>query len=64
MYVSDIQMPEIKNGSHLTVKVVVLKTCNCAPLQLAHPGGLLQFLRENLVQFHPSPLNDLPLDLC
>lgn len=42
----------------------MLKTLGCALLQLAHPGGLLQFLRENLVQFHAAPLDDLPLDLC
>lgn len=39
------------------------KTPGCALLQLAHPGGLLQFLREDLVQLHPTPLDDLPLDL-
>lgn len=49
--------------AHLTVKVIVLKTLGSALLQLAHPGGLLQFLRENLVQFHSAPLDDLPLDL-
>lgn len=49
--------------SHLTVKIFVLKALGCAPLHFAHAGGLLQFFRENLVQFHPAPLNDLPLDL-
>lgn len=49
--------------AHLTVKVIVLKTLGSALFQLAHPGGLLQFLRENLVQFHSAPLDDLPLDL-
>lgn len=49
--------------SHLTVKIFVLKTLGCAPLHFTHPGGLLQFFRENFVQFHPAPLNDLPLDL-
>lgn len=39
------------------------KTCGSALLQFAHPGGLLQFLREDLVQLHPTPLNHLPLDL-
>lgn len=39
------------------------ETPGCALLQLAHPGGLLQFLREDLVQLHPAPLDDLPLDL-
>lgn len=41
----------------------MLKTLGCALLQLAHPGCLLQFLRENLVQLNPAPLDDLPLDL-
>lgn len=41
----------------------MLKALGCALLQLAHPGGLLHFLRENLVQLHPAPLDDLPLDL-
>lgn len=64
-----IQIAEIKKKiikilvAHLTVKVVVLKTLGCALLQLSHSGGLLQFLRENLVQFNPAPLDDLPLDL-
>lgn len=41
----------------------MLKTPGCTLHQLAHPGSLLQLLRENLVQLHPAPLNDLPLDL-
>lgn len=49
--------------AHLTFKVIMLKTLGSALLQLAHPGGLLQFLRENLVQFNSAPLDDLPLDL-
>lgn len=39
------------------------KTPGCALVQLAYPGGLLQFLREDLVQLHSAPLDDLPLDL-
>lgn len=39
------------------------KTPGCALLQLAHPSGLLQLLGEDLVQLHPTPLYDLPLDL-
>lgn len=50
--------------AHLTGKVVMLKTLGCALLQLAHPHGLFQFLREDLVELHPTPLNDLSLDLC
>ena len=42
----------------------MLQTHGCAFLQLAHPGGLLQLLREDLVQLHPAPLDDLPLNLC
>lgn len=41
----------------------MLETPGCALLQLAHPGGLLQLLGENLVQLYPAPLDDLPLDL-
>lgn len=39
------------------------ETFCCALLQLVHPHGLFQFLGEDLVQLHPSALNDLPLDL-
>lgn len=49
--------------AHLTFKVIMLKTLGSALLQLTHSGGLLQFLRENLVQFYSAPLDDLPLDL-
>lgn len=48
--------------AHLTGKVIMLKTLGCALLQLAHSGGLLQLLGENLMQLHPAPLDDLPLD--
>lgn len=41
----------------------MLKTLGCTLLQLAHPGGLLQFLGENLMELHPAPLDDLPLHL-
>lgn len=49
--------------SHLTGEVVMQQVVGHVPLHLAHAGGLLQLLREDLVQLHTAPHHDLPLDL-
>ena len=39
----------------------MLQALGRAPLQLAHPGGLLQLLTEDLVELLPPPLCEAPL---
>ncbi|TNN76520.1 hypothetical protein EYF80_013170 [Liparis tanakae] len=57
-------MASCRDGAaHLAGEVVALEAPGGAPLQLAHPRGLLQLLGEDLVQLLAAPLDDLPLDL-
>lgn len=40
----------------------MLKILSCVLVNFTHTCCFLQFFREDFVQFHPTPLNDLPLD--